>query len=94
VVDLARLAGLDHQARAQARARAHEVVVHRRDRQQRRDRDPLGADVAVREDDDVGAPVDRVGRLGADSVDRLRHPARALVDRPGDVDGLGLEDLV
>ena len=38
VVDLARLAGLEHEAGLQARALAHEVVVHRGHRQQRRDR--------------------------------------------------------
>ena len=38
VVHLARLAGLQDDARAQARALAHEVVVDRGDRQQRRDR--------------------------------------------------------
>ena len=62
VVDVARLAGLDHQTGAQARAGAHEVVVDRGDRQQRRHRHPLGPEVAVRQDQDVGAVVDVAGR--------------------------------
>ena len=48
VVDLARLAGLEHEAGLQARALAHEVVVHAGDRQQRRDRRALGADARGR----------------------------------------------
>ena len=38
VVDLARLAGLDHEARLEARALAHEVVVHAGHGEQRRNR--------------------------------------------------------
>ena len=66
VVDLARLAGLEHQAGLQARALAHEVVVHGGDREQRRDRRALGADAAVGQDEHVRAVGDRLGRLLAD----------------------------
>ena len=55
LVHVARLARLDHEPGLQARALAHEVVVHRRDGEQRRDRDAVGADVAVGEDQDVDA---------------------------------------
>ena len=65
VVDLARLAGLEHEARAQARALAHEVVVHGADGQQRRDRRALRAGGAIGEDEDVDARRDVVGRLVA-----------------------------
>ena len=40
VVDLARLAGLEHEPGLQARALAHQVVVDAGDREQRRDRAP------------------------------------------------------
>ena len=36
---------------------------------------------------------DRLGGLVAESRDGAGHPLRALVDRPGDVDGVGAEDL-
>ena len=51
----ARLARLDDEAGLQARPRAHEVVVHRADREQRRDRRALRPDGAVGEDEDVRA---------------------------------------
>ena len=47
VVDVAGLAGLDEQTRAQARARADEMVMHGADREQRWRRHALGAEVAV-----------------------------------------------
>ena len=53
VVHLARLARLEHQAAAGARPLADEVVLHGRDRQQRRDGGVLGVVAAVGEDDDV-----------------------------------------
>ena len=93
VVDLARLAGLEHEPRAQARALAHEVVVHGADGQQRRDRRALGAGGAVGEDEDVDAGRDVVGRLVAHVGQALLHPRRALVDRPRDVDRVRAEDV-
>ena len=92
VVDLARLAGLEHEPGLQARALAHQVVVDARDREQRRDRRPLGADRAVGQDQDVDAGRERVVGLRADAVERLRHPVRPLRDRPRDVDGARRED--
>ena len=41
VMHLARRAGLDDQAGGRAQAFAHQVLVHRREREQRRDRDVL-----------------------------------------------------
>ena len=46
-MDLARLAGLDDEAGLQARALAHEVVVHAGGREQRRNRRAVGAGGAV-----------------------------------------------
>ena len=93
VVDLARLAGLEHESRAQARALAHEVVVHGADGQQRGDRRALGTGGAVGEDEDVDARRDVVGRLVAHVGQALLHPRRALVDRPRDVDRVRAEDV-
>ncbi len=81
MVDLARLAGLEHEAGLQARALAHEVVVHARDRQQRRDRRALRADRAVGQDQDVDAVGERLVGLRADAVERAR-PSRPGPRRP------------
>ena len=59
-MDAARLARLDHEPGLQARARAHEVVVERGDREERRHRRPLGAERAVGEDEDVDAVRERL----------------------------------
>jgi hypothetical protein len=45
LVHFARFAGFHHQANRGAQALADQVVVHRRRRQQRRDRDAVGADL-------------------------------------------------
>ena len=94
VVDLARLAGLDDDPGAQARALEDEMVVHGRDRQQRGDRHAARSEVAVVEDDDVHALRDRLARQAADALDRGAHPGGPLGDRPGDVDRLGFVDIV
>jgi hypothetical protein len=97
VVDLARLAGLEHEARAQADARAHEVVVHRGDGQQRRDRRPVGPHAAVGEDQDVRAARDGVVGLVADlGQPALEHEPRLVggLDRERDVDRRRPEDVV
>ena len=93
VVDLARLPGLEHQARLQARALAHEVVVHAADGQQRRHRDPLRPGRAVGEDEHVDALGQRGVGLCADAVERCRHAVRAVLDGPRDVERARLEDL-
>ncbi len=92
VVDVARLARLDHEPGLQARPLAHEVVVHRGDREQRRDRDAFGAEVPVGEDQDVHAAGERLVGLPADPLERRVEPAGALGDRPGDVERVRLED--
>ena len=93
VVDLARLAGLEHEAGLQARALAHEVVVDGGDRQQRRDRHAVGADVAVGEDEDVDPAGDRLRRLARRRARRrAASPSGPGADRPGDVERVRLED--
>ena len=62
VRDLARLARLDDEADAHARALADQVVVHRRGREQARDGRVPRVDVAIAEDEDARAVVDRAAR--------------------------------
>jgi hypothetical protein len=51
----ARRAGFDHQAGAGAQALGHQMLMHRRGGQQRRDGDVLGVELAVGDDQDVGS---------------------------------------
>ena len=94
VVDRARLPGLDHEPGPQPRAAAHEVVVDGGDREQRRHRDALGPEVAVRQDQDVGAVVDVLGGLLAQRLEPSLHPVGPLLDRPRDVERGGVEHVV
>jgi hypothetical protein len=66
------------QARLQAVALPHEVVVHRGDGEQRRDRRPVGGDPPVGEDQDVDPGADRVVGLVARVGQALGQAARAL----------------
>ena len=77
VVHLAGVAALDDQADLRALLGAHEVVVHGRGQQQRRDRRLDRVGVAVRQHDDAGAVVDRRRHLAADRRQRPleRQPA-------------------
>ena len=75
VVDLARLAGLEDEPDQRAGAGPDQVVVDRRDRQQRRDGGFVGVVAAVREDDDVVALGDRLRGAVADRSIARRSPA-------------------
>ena len=86
VVHLTRLARLEDDARPQARALDHEMVVDGGDREQRGNRHPAGPDRAVGEDDDVDARRDRLVRFAADPLDRPAHAGCALLGGPGDVE--------
>ncbi len=79
MVHLAGAAGLDHQPAARAKPRAHQVVVHGGGGEQRRDRDALGRDLAIGEDDDVGRVVlaHRVLGVGAKLGEGRLHALRA-----------------
>ena len=70
-MDLARLARLEDEADLRSGAGADEVVVDRRDGEQRRDRRLGRVVAAVREDDDVVALVDRLAGPVADLLDGL-----------------------
>ena len=91
-VDAAGLARLDDEAGLEARALAHEVMVHRCRREERRHGGPLGADGAVGEDQDVGAGRERLVGLAAEAVERDVHPRRPLLDGPRHVERARLED--
>ncbi len=85
MVHLARFAGLDHQADRGPEAGADQVMVDAGGGEQRRDRDAVGSDPAVGEDDDVDAVVDR-GRGGrAECFQRAGHAVGAGRGRVGDV---------
>ena len=83
VVDLARLARLEHQAAAGAGPLPDEVVLHRRHRQERRDGGVVGVVAAVREDDDVVALGDALGDPPAQVLQGLAQAGAA---------GRGLEE--
>ena len=60
----------------------------------RRDRDAVGDDGAVRQDQDVVVGQHRVGGLVADALDRALEPGGAFGGRPGAVDRRGAEGAV
>ena len=80
VVHLAGSAGLDHQRCAGARLLLHHVVVHGAGQQQRRDRGVALVGLAVGEDQDGRAILDRLGDLAANAVDGLAQPLAAVGD--------------
>ncbi len=62
---LARGAGFDHQAGRSAQPLGNQMLMNRRGRQQRRNRDLTGVRLAVRDDQDVVAGFDRIDRFRA-----------------------------
>ena len=97
VVHLPGVAGLDQEPDAHARAVAHQVAVHRAQRQQARHRHHVRARAAVREHDHAVVVEHREGRLPAQLVQGRLEPAPALCHRvddgqrrwPAEVDALG-----
>ena len=95
MVDLARLAGLEHEARVQARALAHEVLVDGGDGEQRRDRRALGGPTWRSERMRTLTPSATASWASSQSLASARaHAVGAVVDRPRDVDRVRAEDLV
>ena len=91
---LARFAGLDDEADRRAQALADQVMMHGRGREQRRNRNAIGTDHAVGKDDDVVAAVHRRFGALAQALQRVLHAGRALLDRIGDVERLGVERIL
>ena len=94
VVDLLHLTGLRDEPDLETGPLADQVLVDRAHREQRRHRGPLGAEVAVGEDDDVHPARDERGRLGADGREATLHASRPLGNRPRHVDRARLEHRV
>ena len=94
MMHFARFAGLDDETDRGAQALADQMMMHGGGGEQRRDRDAVGPDHAVGQDDDVVAAVH--GRFGAlaQARQRLLHAARALFDGIGDVERLGVERIL
>jgi hypothetical protein len=88
VVHLARLAGLDDETAPRAQALADEVVVHRGDGEQRRDRGVVGVDRAVGEDDHLVSVEHVLLGLPPQAVEGPLHPAGLGLE--ADREGLGL----
>ena len=86
VVHLARRAGLDHQPGGRPQALAHQVLVHRRQRQRGRNRDVVAVDPAVADDQDVVAAPDRVDALGAQRCELGLDALGLPLERVGDVE--------
>ncbi len=78
MVDLARLAGLEHEANLRAGAGPHEVVMYRRDGQEGRYRGLVGAMASVGQDDDVVTLGDRLGAAISQLLDGLAHAGPAI----------------
>ena len=91
MMHLARLAGLHHQPDRGAQAFADEVMMHRRAGEQHRDRNAVGAGLAVGQDDDVAAVAHLFLGALAQRVERPAHAVGAMLGREGDVEGARLE---
>jgi len=91
VMHLTGIAGLDHQPRAVPEPAPDQAVVDRAGREQARDRDPIGAEVPIRQHDHVGAGRNRVGGVVADPFDGRLQRLLAVV---ADVDDRRLHRVV
>ena len=88
MMHLAGFARLDDDADASSLGLANQVMMHGAGRQQRTERHAIAADIAVGQDHERIAAVDRLLGLGTDAVERRDHPGLAVAARPGDIDGL------
>jgi hypothetical protein len=86
VVDLARLARLDNEGDLRSLLVADEVVVDATGGDERRERDTVGSDVAIGEDDHTDAVRDGLAGLLADAVEGGLVAGEALFLSKGDVD--------
>ncbi len=80
VMDFARLAGFEDEARQGAGAGPDEVMVDGRDGEERRHGGFVGVVAAIREDDDVVAFSDRLRRAVAEGFDGLAEAGSAVAD--------------
>ena len=84
MVDFARRAGLHDQARGRAQALFHQVLVHRRGGEQRRNGQRIVRDAAIGQDEDVVALRDRILGVRGKTRQRRFHavgsPSRGIAD--------------
>ena len=81
MMDLARFARLDDEADGGAQTLADEMMMHGGGGEQRRDRNAVGAQHPVGQDDDVIAAMDGGFGALAKAQQRLLHAARAAARR-------------
>ncbi len=91
VVHLARRPGLDDEPGGRAHPQLDQVLVHGGGREQRGNRQAVGADLAVGQDQDVLPLRDRVDRVRRQARERGLHAVRAPCRRVADVELLGVE---
>ena len=91
VMDIARLAGFHRQADFGSRAFPHQVMVHRRDAEQTRNRGVVRIDPAVAEDEELVSFTNRLRGLAAEIVHRRAQPFRAFGDAEQHLQRLALE---
>ena len=94
LVHLVGLASFNHEADRGPEPPADQAVVDGRCREQGGNRNPVRRDIAIRQDDDVVAFVDRRFRFRADIVDGRLHAFRALGSGIGDFDRRRPERIV
>ena len=87
MMHFARLAGLHHHADRRAQALADQVMMHGGAGEQRRNRNAVGAGLAVGQDDDVAAVAHFLFGALAELVERPAHAVGAMLGREGDVEG-------
>ena len=75
MVDFARIATLDHQARAGAQPSAHHLMMQTRAGKERGDRRHLGIDTPVGQDDHTGPLLDRRARFVDQGVSAASSPS-------------------
>ncbi len=93
MMHLARFAGLDHQAGRGAQAFADQMMMYRRGREQRRDRNPRRRHFAVGDDEDVVLAAHRLGSLAAQPLERRLQPVPLFLGGPGGVERAGAEGV-
>ena len=88
------LGGLDHEADGGPKPAADQMMMHGAGGKQRRDRDPVWPDRAVRQNDDVLALAHGGFRTLAKLVECLTHAGSAVIGAISDVEGDGAELIV
>ena len=94
MVHLLRLTSLDHKRDLSSLLQPDQMMMNTTTRRQRAERNPVRADRAIRQDDDLDALFDSVARLSEDAIQRALIAGKTLALGEGDVDGLTRPFLV